>query len=56
MANSPNKMTVKVPIYTRVGRKEIELGTVEVDVQVIAGRPQAPRPRDVVVAVRKGLR
>lgn len=49
--------TMKLPVYVRVGGREVELGVLELDVKVQpSGRLTQPLPREVKAALRKGLR
>ena len=48
--------SLKVPIYARIGRKEVHIGVVEIPVKAIGGSVKTPTERDVKAAIRKGLR
>lgn len=49
--------TIKIPIFARLGSKDIEVGALEVDVKVTpGGRLVSPSSREIQAALRKGLR
>lgn len=48
---------VTMPVLVRVGGKDIEVGTLTVDVKVSpSGRISTPTAREVKAALRKGVR
>lgn len=49
--------TMNVQIIARVGSKDVEVGTLSLDVKLSpAGRIKTPSTREIKAALRKGLR
>ena len=45
--------TMTIPIFTRIGGREIEIGTLEFDVKVTAsGAVKAPRPSEIIRSLK----
>lgn len=49
--------TMDLPVYVRIGGKEVELGTLTLDLKVSSGgKVCPPKPSEIKRALRKGLR